>query len=88
MSIIRNSVNEEPGDDAQRTLDPNHAQGLALHTLVGLIQTQILKDREVGIDTLRAKNLQKHIKKRRPDQKGRPDARGRKSIKKTAISNP
>tara|TARA_B100000780_G_C21113015_1_gene449972 strand:+ start:732 stop:2264 length:1533 start_codon:yes stop_codon:yes gene_type:complete len=61
MSIIRNSVNEEPGDDAQRTLDPNHAQGLALHTLVGLIQTQILKDREVGIDTLRAKNLQKHI---------------------------
>ncbi len=61
MSVIRNSQNEENGDEAQRSLDSNHADGLALHTLVGLVQTQILKDRLAGIDTTRVENLQKQI---------------------------
>jgi hypothetical protein len=61
MSIIRNSDNEKDGEEAQRQLDINHANGLAVHTIVGLIQTQIIKDKEQGVDTSRAENLQNQI---------------------------
>ena len=61
ISIVRNRAVEDEGDEAQRPLDDNHAKGLAKHTIVGLVQTQMFRDKVNGIDMTSINNLQKQL---------------------------
>tara|TARA_B110001450_G_scaffold252966_1_gene275613 strand:- start:106 stop:1551 length:1446 start_codon:yes stop_codon:yes gene_type:complete len=61
ISRVRNLAHEDDEGIAQRELDQNHARGLARHTIVGLVQTQIHRDRSNGLPVDSFKNLQQQI---------------------------